>query len=223
MTVTQDLNQHPRVSALLDCFREADVVMRELPLYNAEVAIEAIDFRAFGEDALIGVVLTPWFMNLVLLPVAPEPMRMAEIGRPVEVALPVGKRTFVIGGNDVVGLYRAHSLHSPVLTFTLPGQAQAEARRQLALLMTPPAQERAANQNGSAGIDRRRLLFGRGGPAPSGRPPSLPARGRCRSRDAPGRHRGRVPPRAPDGPAPRRARPGWPRRPKDELSLSAWR
>lgn len=177
MTVTQDLNQHPRVSALLDCFREADVVMRELPLYNAEVAIEAIDFRAFGEDALIGVVLTPWFMNLVLLPVAPEPMRMAEIGRPVEVALPVGKRTFVIGGNDVVGLYRAHSLHSPVLTFTLPGQAQAEARRQLALLMTPPAQERAANQNGSAGIDRRRLLFGRGGPAPSGRPPSLPARG----------------------------------------------
>ena len=148
MTVTQDLNQHPRVSALLDCFREADVVMRELRLYNAEVAIEAIDFRAFGEDALIGVVLTPWFMNLVLLPVAPEPMRMAEIGRPVEVALPVGKRTFVIGGNDVVGLYRAHSLHSPVLTFTLPGQAQAEARRQLALLMTPPAQERAANQNG---------------------------------------------------------------------------
>ena len=162
MTVTQDLNQHPRVSALLDCFREADVVMRELPLYNAEVAIEAIDFRAFGEDALIGVVLTPWFMNLVLLPVAPEPMRMSEIGRPVEVALPVGKRTFVIGGNDVVGLYRANSLHSPVLTFTLPGQAQAEARRQLALLMTPPAQERAANQNGSAGIDRRRLLFGRG-------------------------------------------------------------
>jgi [NiFe] hydrogenase assembly HybE family chaperone len=180
MTVTQDLNQHPRVSALLDCFREADVVMRELPLYNAEVAIEAIDFRAFGEDALIGVVLTPWFMNLVLLPVAPEPMRMAEIGRPVEVALPVGKRTFVIGGNDVVGLYRAHSLHSPVLTFTLPGQAQAEARRQLALLMTPPAQERAANQNGSAGVDRRRLLFGRGaqrhqadtdGTAHSARPP----------------------------------------------------
>ena len=179
MTVTQDLNQHPRVSALLDCFREADVVMRELPLYNAEVAIEAIDFRAFGEDALIGVVLTPWFMNLVLLPVAPEPMRMAEIGRPVEVALPVGKRTFVIGGNDVVGLYRAHSLHSPVLTFTLPGQAQAEARRQLALLMTPPAQERAANQNGSAGVDRRRLLFGRGvDPCPARTEASRPAAGR---------------------------------------------
>ena len=177
MTVTQDLNQHPRVPALIDCFREVDVVMRELPIYNDKIAIEAIDFRAFGEDELLGVVLTPWFMNLMLLPIEPEPMDMAEIGRPVEVALPAGKRTFVIGGDEVVGLYKAHSLHSPVLNFTLPGQAHAEARRMLALLMTPPAQERAANQNGSAGIDRRRLLFGRGGPAPSGRPPSLPARG----------------------------------------------
>ncbi len=164
MTATEDLNRHPRVLALLDCFRETDAVMRDLPIYNAKVAIEAIGFQPFGESALIGVVLTPWFMNLVLLPLAPEPMRMGDIGRPVEVPLPVGKRTFVIGGNDVIGLYRAHSLHSPVLTFTLPGQAQAEARRQVALLTKPPAQERAANQNGSGAgaVDRRRLLFGRG-------------------------------------------------------------
>jgi [NiFe] hydrogenase assembly HybE family chaperone len=161
MTTAEDLNQHPRVSALLDCFREADAVMRELPLYNDKIAIEAIGFRAFGETALIGVVLTPWFMNLVLLPVAPEPMRMAEIGRPVEVELPIGKRTFVIGGNEVIGLYRAHSLHSPVLTFTLPGQAQAEARRQLGLLLAPPAAEPAVRQNGSGAVDRRALLFGR--------------------------------------------------------------
>jgi hypothetical protein len=100
-------------------------------------------------------------MNLILLPVVPEPMRMAMIGRPVEVELAVGKRTFVIGGNDVIGLYRAHSLHSPVLTFTLPGQAQAEARRQLGLLLTPPTPEPAMRQNGSGAVDRRALLFGR--------------------------------------------------------------
>ena len=161
MTATEDLNRHPRVLALLDCFRETDAVMRELPIYNDKVAIEALGFQAFGENALLGVVLTPWFMNLILLPVVPEPMRMAEIGRPVEVELAVGKRTFVIGGNDVIGLYRAHSLHSPVLTFTLPGQAQAEARRQLGVLLTPPAPEPAVQQNGSGGVDRRALLFGR--------------------------------------------------------------
>ncbi len=161
MTPADDLNQHPRVLALLDCFRETDAVMRDLPIYNDKVGIEAIGFRAFGDGAFLGVVLTPWFMNLILLPLAPEPMRMAEIGRLVEVGLPIGKRTFVIGGNDVVGLYRAHSLHSPVLTFTLPGQAQAEARRQLTLLLTAPQPEPTVKQNGSAGVDRRRLLFGR--------------------------------------------------------------
>jgi [NiFe] hydrogenase assembly HybE family chaperone len=162
MTAAEDHDRHPRVSALLDSFRQVDAGMRDLPIYNDKVAIEAIGFQAFGDDALLGVVLTPWFMNLVLLPIAPEPMRMAEIGRPVEVELPAGKRTFVIGGNDVVGLYRAHSLHSPVLTFTLPGQAQAEARRQLALLMSPPARQDATGRNGAAAVDRRALLFGRG-------------------------------------------------------------
>jgi [NiFe] hydrogenase assembly HybE family chaperone len=157
-----DHDQHPRVAALLDCFRQVDAGMRELPIYNDKIAIEAIGFRPFGDDALIGVVLTPWFMNLKLLPIVPEPMRMAEIGRPVEVELPAGKRTFVIGGNEIVGLYRAHSLHSPVLTFTLPGQAQAEARRQLALLLTPPVRPDAAGRSGAAAVDRRKLLFGRG-------------------------------------------------------------
>ena len=161
MTAT-DHNRHPRVAALLDCFRQVDAGMRDLPIYNDKIAIEAIGFRPFGDDALIGVVLTPWFMNLKLLPIAPEPMRMAEIGRLVEVELPAGKRTFVIGGNEVFGLYRAHSLHSPVLTFTLPGQAQAEARRQLGLLLMSPARQDAVKQNGSGAVDRRRLLFGRG-------------------------------------------------------------
>jgi [NiFe] hydrogenase assembly HybE family chaperone len=162
MTIADDWNRNPRVLVLLDCFREVDAVMRELPVYNGQIAIEAIGFRPFGKDALIGVVLTPWFMNLILLPIAPEPMRMADIGRPVEVELPVGKRTFVVGGNEVIGLYRAHSLHSPVLTFTLPGQAQAEARRQLVLLLTAPTREEAASRHSSAAVDRRRLLFGRG-------------------------------------------------------------
>ncbi len=161
MTTAEDFDQHPRVLALLDCFRQVDATMRDLPVYNGKIAIEAIGFRPFGESALIGVMLTPWFMNLVLLPVVPEPMRMAEIGRPVEIELPGAKRIFMISGNEIVGLYRSHSLHSPVLTFTLPGQAQAEARRQLALLLTEPAHADTATQGGAAGVDRRRLLFGR--------------------------------------------------------------
>ena len=127
------------------------------------VAIESVGFRLFNDVELLGVVLTPWFMNLMILPITPVAMNMAEIGKTVSVELPVGPRKFVVGGDEVVGLYKAHSLHSPVLSFTLPGQARAEAQRQLALLMTPATAEPVATSRvrTSAGLDRRALLFRR--------------------------------------------------------------
>ena len=158
-----DRDDHPRVQALIELFRRIDAGMRDLPFYNEKIAIEAIGFRRFGEGELLGVVLTPWFMNMITLPIEPVRMEMAKIGRIVSVELPAGRRTFAVGGDNTVGLYKAHSLHSPVLNFTLPGQAQAEARRLLALLMTPPdaTADIAASSVGTSGLDRRMLLFGR--------------------------------------------------------------
>jgi [NiFe] hydrogenase assembly HybE family chaperone len=159
-----DPDDHPRVQALIELFQRIDAGMRDMPIYNEKIAIEAIGFRRFGEGKLLGVVLTPWFMNMITLPIEPVPMDMAGIGRTISVELPAGKRAFVVGGDETIGLYKAHSLHSPVLNFTLPGQAQAEARRMLALLMTPPeltAETAAKNGFGASGVDRRALLFGR--------------------------------------------------------------
>ena len=166
MNSSGDFGDHPHVLALIEQFRRVDAGMRDLPIYNGKVAIEAIGFRAFDDVALLGVVLTPWFMNLIMLPIEPVPMNMAEIGKTVPVELPAGQRTFVVGGDETVGLYKAHSLHSPVLNFTLPGQARAEAQRMLALLMTPATEEDAAATGGPAasGVDRRALLFGRRNP-----------------------------------------------------------
>lgn len=160
--MSEDLNTHPRVQALLATFRRVNAGMRDLPIYNDKVEIEAIGFRAFGEDALIGVVLTPWFMNLVRLPIDPVPLDMAAIGKTVMIELPAGPRKFVTNGDADIGLYEAHSLHSPVSSFTLPGQAHAEAVRQLGVLMSPPAEE-PTNQKAppTRGVDRRALLFGR--------------------------------------------------------------
>lgn len=160
-----DLAEHLRVRTLIERFRAVDAAMRDLPLYNAKVPIEAIGFRHFGENSLLGVVQTPWFMNLIVLPVEPEPMDMTKIGKSDVIQLPAGPRTFIVGGDEVVGLYKAHSLHSPVLNFTLPGQAQAEARRLLAVLMTPPAPDPVAANKANKdvrGFDRRALFMGRG-------------------------------------------------------------
>jgi [NiFe] hydrogenase assembly HybE family chaperone len=161
MTAPREADRHPRVLALLDCFRGVDAAMRGLPLYNAKVAIEAIGFHTFGDQALLGIMLTPWFMNLILLPLKPVPMELAAIGKSEAIELPAGKRTFVVGGAETIGLYKAYSLYSPVLNFTLPGQAQAEARRMLGLLMTPPAEDSAATATNARSLDRRALLLGR--------------------------------------------------------------
>ena len=162
MTSAGDLDDHPRVLALIDAFRRVDSGMRDLPIYNDKITIEAIGFLAFGDDELLGVLLTPWFMNLVILPVVPVPLAMSAIGKTVSVELPAGPQNFVVGGDEVIGLYKAHSLHSPVLNYTLPGQAQAEAKRMLALLMTPPAEDSSdPNAQPARGVDRRALLFGR--------------------------------------------------------------
>lgn len=162
MKPTGNPDDHPRVQALIELFQRIDAGMRDMPIYNGKIAVEAIGFRPFREGELLGVVLTPWFMNMTMLPIASVPMQMAEIGRSVAVELPAGKRAFVVGGDETIGLYKAHSLHSPVLNFTLPGQAQAEARRMLALLMTPPdvMAETATNSSSTKRLDRRALLFG---------------------------------------------------------------
>jgi [NiFe] hydrogenase assembly HybE family chaperone len=166
-------DHHARVQALITVFQRIDGGMRDMPIYNEKVAVEAIGFRAFGEGELLGVLLTPWFMSMVMLPIEPVRMDMAAIGSSVCVELPAGRRAFVVGGDEAIGLYKAHSLHSPVLNFTLPGQAKAEARRQLSLLMTPPdvTAEAAANSSSTSRLDRRALLFGRSNaaaPASSG-------------------------------------------------------
>jgi [NiFe] hydrogenase assembly HybE family chaperone len=162
MKPSGDPDDHPRVQALIGLFQRIDAGMRDMPFYNEKIAIEAIGFRTFGEGDLLGVVLTPWFMNLIALPIEPVRMEMAKIGRTVSVELPAGKRIFAVGGDATTGLYKAHSLHSPVLNFTLPGQAQAEARRMLAWLMTQAdgTAETATNGSGTKRLDRRALLFG---------------------------------------------------------------
>src|ERR1035437_2877962 len=156
-------DDHPRVQALIELFQRIDAGMRDLPIYNDKIVIEATGFLPFSDGELLGVVLTPWLMNMITLPIEPVPKNMAEIGRTVSIELPAGKGAIVVGGDETIGLYKAHSLHSPVLNFTLPGQAQAEARRMLALLMTSPdvtAEAAAGNGSGTNRLDRRALLFG---------------------------------------------------------------
>lgn len=166
MPLTTEASAHPRVVALVSRFQAIAAQMRELPIYNDAVAVAAHGFCRFGENELIGVLLTPWFMNVILLPCRLSPLNMAEIGKRQNIDLPTGPRTFVGGGDQVIGRYPAHSLHSSVLEFSLPGQAEAEANRAFAAPLQAPTAPQASGADGRArtgAIDRRVLFGGRRG------------------------------------------------------------
>ncbi len=153
------MNDHAidlRICALAVHFREiGETRMRDLPFYNAKLSVEACGFARYDETDLIGVLVTPWFMNLMLLPLQPAPADLQRIGQSRVVALPGGSRRFLHGGDVRIGSYWAHSLYSPMQKFASQGHALGEAR---ALLAQALAAEQVVPHVNSPG--RRAFLGG---------------------------------------------------------------
>ncbi|MBW6496687.1 MAG: [NiFe]-hydrogenase assembly chaperone HybE [Burkholderiaceae bacterium] len=135
------MSLHPRVEALVAAHQMANAVMRELPLYNPALVIEAHGFAPLAGGMLLGVLITPWFMNLVALPEVVEPLDPARYGSARAFALPAGERVFRYAGDAAQGAFWAASLHSPMAVFRSQPQARAEARLRLAEALTPPSAE----------------------------------------------------------------------------------
>ncbi|HET9822572.1 MAG TPA: [NiFe]-hydrogenase assembly chaperone HybE [Burkholderiaceae bacterium] len=155
-----------RVAALVALYRR---VQRErmdgVPLVHAGLAVHAEGFEAEADGAAaVGVLVTPWFMNLVRLPLdAAVPMAPAGATR----RRVVGHTSFdFIGAHEPdFGAYEACSLFSPMFEFADQSAAEATAREVLAALRRSQVPEtRQASQAPQA--SRRALLFGRADGAP---------------------------------------------------------
>ena len=103
--------------ALEHAFRAVlDERMRGLPLVNDALRVEAVGFRPWGGHWL-GVLVTPWFMNLVLLPLDGEAGDCPRIGESASHAFPAGVFDF-IGAHDArAGAFQSCSLFSPMFEF----------------------------------------------------------------------------------------------------------
>lgn len=77
--------------------------MQGLPILNDRLSVEAVGFKQTGEHA-VGVLLTPWFMNLVLLPGTDE-WDSVQQGETVSYALPHGDYDFTVSRDDELGTY----------------------------------------------------------------------------------------------------------------------
>ena len=145
-----------RGQQLLQSYQAVSERMRELPVYN-----EYLDVRVTGlhrrEQGLLGVIVTPWCMNLTLLPTddAPAPVE----GTKRELVFPSGSYTFIAGQLAGIGPLESCSLFSPMNEFDDPEVAQQVARHVLEELLREPATANAA----TADISRRNFLRGGSG------------------------------------------------------------
>jgi len=129
--------------------------MRELPIFNAALRVEAVGFRDF-EGGQIGMVITPWFMNLVFVP-GSEASGPCGLGEARRHSLPAGACDFIGARLEGVGPIEACSLFSPMDEFPNAEAAHETARQALERLFTPPAAPEAL----SPAVTSRRELFAR--------------------------------------------------------------
>lgn len=90
--------------------------MRGLPFVNAALRVEAVAFAPW-KAYWLGVMVTPWSMNLMLLPGDTQAWRTLPVGGKRRYRFPAGEFDFVAGQAEGIGEYLACSLFSPVLEF----------------------------------------------------------------------------------------------------------
>ncbi len=115
--------------------------MADVPILNSSLSVEAVGFREW-EGQCLGVLITPWFMNLMLLPLDPD-TRAEErhSGDTSTVNFPAAEFEFIYGEEAGIGGYRMCSLFSPVFEFEDHAAAVATAESVLEQLMKPPKVE----------------------------------------------------------------------------------
>jgi [NiFe] hydrogenase assembly HybE family chaperone len=96
--------------------------MRDVPMVNRNLEVRAIGFR-LHEGRLLGVLLSPWFMNLILLPAEGEDWNRLTPGAKEVIAFPSGRYEFTHNTRPMIGGYKACSLFSMMGDF----KTQADA------------------------------------------------------------------------------------------------
>ena len=90
--------------------------MQDLPFINPALSVEAVDVLPWNGHWL-GVLITPWFMNLMLLPGSDKTWPALRRGEKCEQSFPAGVFEFIAGRQDALGEYLACSLFSPMFEF----------------------------------------------------------------------------------------------------------
>ena len=149
-------------SPLLEAaFRRIEAeTMADVPILNSVLNIEAIGFDRW-QDHWLGIVITPWFMNLVLVPGAIASWQSVTPGQRLFRKFPSGDFAF-LGSHEVeVGEFQSCSLFSPMAQFTDQDGARAVAHAALEALQNVPAAAQPAPPANEALDDPRQAALQR--------------------------------------------------------------
>jgi [NiFe] hydrogenase assembly HybE family chaperone len=135
--------------------------MRGLPFVNERLAVEAVGFRRWN-GRWLGVLITPWFMNLVLLPDDAPDARWQSLrhGAAAAYEFPAGVFEFIGGHEAAIGEFQSCSLFSPVFEFADQATARATAEAALAALFDAQ-NRREPGVDAPATVSKRDFLRGR--------------------------------------------------------------
>jgi [NiFe] hydrogenase assembly HybE family chaperone len=111
--------------------------MHDMPFVNSALSVAAIGFRRHQGD-WVGAVVTPWFLNLFVLPGGGEIWTDLASGDRVKIPFPVGTLEFIADydpGGDIPA-YQYCPLFAPVSQFATHEAAVAAAKEALEALFT---------------------------------------------------------------------------------------
>ncbi|PWR23151.1 [NiFe]-hydrogenase assembly chaperone HybE [Zavarzinia compransoris] len=132
-----------RAAALEDMFRAvAARDMAGIPVVNDKLAVRAVGFQPW-QDLALGVLVTPWFMNLILLPLDPA-VDAPVVGSKRLVDFPSGRYEFVQGFDNRLGPWEGCSLFSPMFEFRTQAEAVEVADAVMTALFDPEIREGGA-------------------------------------------------------------------------------
>ncbi|SHG77849.1 [NiFe]-hydrogenase assembly chaperone HybE [Marivita hallyeonensis] len=96
--------------------------MKDVPIVNKLLHVQAVGFR-MHEGRPLGVLISPWFMNLIQLPGKDETWDDLTPGEKELIAFPSGAYEFIHNTREQTGGYKACSLFSPMGDFNTQAQA----------------------------------------------------------------------------------------------------
>ena len=110
-----------------------------LPLLNNLLRVQALGFHEF-EGRITGIIITPWMMNLLILPADDDDWGALELGKKQSHRFPSRTFQFMVNEFEGIGKCQTYSLYSPMSEFTNQDHALAAAQSFLDTLMVETEQ-----------------------------------------------------------------------------------